>query len=152
MNICLFSCVLYIYIYCHLHIYCFLVLQLISVARYTRCFKLGSKPGWISYCTATSKLSISEGILTHIYHFSFVYIYVLNGYQVHSSLEDLCIMRVVTSNPFTKVFNIYIYIYIYIYIIIVLVAQSSLTLFYHLSLSYITPDRSFRRHLVSSQS
>ena len=45
--------------------------------------KMGSKLGWhyaswTFYCTATRKLSVSEGILTHMYHYCFVYIYPLN--------------------------------------------------------------------------
>ena len=86
---------IYIYIYCHPQTVCFVVSQLISVTRYTRCFKLGSKldwlhASWIFYCIATSKLSVSEGIFMYIYHFYFVYIYMLNGNQMLNSLEELC--------------------------------------------------------------
>ena len=57
----------------------FVVSQRIGVAKPTRYFKLGLKSGWryasrISYDTAISNLSVIEGILTHMYHFSFNYI------------------------------------------------------------------------------
>ena len=73
---------------------CFVVSQLISVARHTRLFKPVSKSGGfyasqISYRTPTNKLSVSEGIMTYMYHFSFVSIYTLNGYRVLNSLEKL---------------------------------------------------------------
>ena len=61
----------HIYIYIYIYIYpqtdCFVVLQLFSVAGHARCFKLGSKSGWL-YVSSTSYsrpiviLSVSEGI------------------------------------------------------------------------------------------
>ena len=83
-----------------------------------------------------------------MYHFCFVYIYTLNGYQVLNSFEEFCITWVETGNSFARVHRpeiqchrmsfstyiiqtqiymlclrhcflfIYIYIYIYIYICI----------------------------------
>ena len=57
----------------------------------------------IFYCTAMRKLSVSKGILTHMYHFCFVFIYTLNGYRVLNLLEEICITRVTTWNSFPKV-------------------------------------------------
>ena len=73
---------MFIYIYSHSSTDSFFVSQLISVARHARCFKLESKPDWldasrISYRTLINNPSMSEGILTHMYHCSFVYICVI---------------------------------------------------------------------------
>ena len=50
------------------------------------------------YRTATRKLGINEGILSHIYHFCFVYIYVFNGNRVLNSFDELCITWVTIGN------------------------------------------------------
>ena len=68
------------HVYCHLQTDCFVLSQLIGVVRHVRYFKLGSKPGWfygswISNWTTIGNLSVREGDLTYMYHFSFVYIY-----------------------------------------------------------------------------
>ena len=106
-----FFCPIYIYIYIYMHCHpqtnCFVISQLISMARHARCFKPGSKLGWlytsrISYRTAISNHRISEEILTHMYHF-LLFTYTLNGYQMLNSLEKLCITRVATGNSFARV-------------------------------------------------
>ena len=76
---------------------------------------------WIFYRTATRKLNVNEGILTHMYHFCFVYIYTLNSCQVLNSFEGLCIAWMATGNAFARGLNspdrsIYIYIYKYIHV------------------------------------
>ena len=63
-----------IYIYCHSQTNCFIESQHFSVARYVRCFKLGSKTGWIyvsrmSYPKAIVPLDVNPGIL-HLYLFT----------------------------------------------------------------------------------
>ena len=131
--ICVCVCV---YIYSHPRRNCFIVSKIISVARQVRWSKPGLKPSWlyasqIFYHTATNKLSVSEGILMHMYHFCFVYIYTLNDYRILNSLKELCITQVAAGNSFEEC-SIYImhvclsvcvyihvsvsYIYIYIYI------------------------------------
>ena len=82
---------IYIYIYCHPQTDCFVISQLFTVARHTRCFKPWSKlyVSRISYPWANVILNISEGIF-----FVYLFTYVLSG---------------------TGVLNSYIYIYIYIY-------------------------------------
>ena len=75
---------------------------------------LGSKPGWLY---SSNKLSVSEGILTYMYHFCFIYIYTLNGYWELNSFDELCITWVATGNSFAWLLNplwgrIYIYIYV----------------------------------------
>ena len=49
------------------------------------------------YCTATKQFSVRKGILTHMYHFCFVY-----GYQELNSLEELCITRMATANSLAR--------------------------------------------------
>ena len=76
------------------------VSQLFNFPRYARCSKQESKPSWLCASgifdrAATSKLGVSEGIFTHMYHFYSVYMYTFNGYWVLNSLEDLCITLVV---------------------------------------------------------
>ena len=69
----------HIYIYIVIHRHCFVVSQLFSVARLTRCFKPKSKSGWL-YVSQISYpriiiiiLSIHEGI----FMYSFFYIYII---------------------------------------------------------------------------
>ena len=62
---------IYIYIYCYPHTDCFIVSQIFRVAKHTRCFKLGSKPGWI-YPGCIIILKISE-----IFFLAYISIYTL---------------------------------------------------------------------------
>ena len=90
-------------IYCYPTTDYFVVSQLSNEGRHARCSKLVSEPDWlyaspICYRTTTSKFSVSEGILTHMYRFCFIYTYTLNGYLVLDSLEELFITWVATGN------------------------------------------------------
>ena len=93
---------IYIYIYCHPQTDCFIVSQLFSVARPTRCFKLRSKPWWIYVSRTSCSISIvilrvSEGIL---------YIY-LSTYMLLATKRAQFVLRAMP-----------VYIYIYVYIMI----------------------------------
>ena len=45
------------------------------------------------------KLSISDEILMHMYHFLLVYIYILNGYRVHTHIhQPIGLVRKVFAN------------------------------------------------------
>ena len=91
---------IYIYIYNNPQTECFVVSQHFSVARYVRCHRLGSKPGWlyacrISYRRAIAMITVCKGIFLNMY------IYTLTASGVINSWKELYIC-------------VYIYIYIYI--------------------------------------
>ena len=95
---------IYMYIYIYIYIYTYCHPQTDCVAKHARCFKLGSKPGWlcisrISYPRDIVILSVSEGIF-HAY----VFIYTLSATGMFNSWA-----------LHTTLIRIYPYIYIYIY-------------------------------------
>ena len=92
---------IYIYIYICIYIYhqqtgSFVVSKLFSLARHARCFKLGSKPGWlyvgwISYPRDIVIIGVSEGFFcayVKIYTQKITYIYAKG---VLISCNELCI-------------------------------------------------------------
>ena len=143
----IFQLTTYIYIYIYIQTDCFLF----SVARHTGCFKLGLNPAQLYVRLSILLLShqapyISSGITTHYVSVFACLHFVWLDTRVLNSLKELFIMRVAAIN---------IYIYIYIYLSLLLLSNCadmivSLTLFIHPQ-SFITPDRSKRLHLVSSQ-
>ena len=96
-----------IHTYCHPQTDGLVESQIICVARCTKCFKLGSKPGWhyvcrISYPSAINNLSVSE----EFYHICITFLFftcTLTCYWLFNSFEEICITRVATSNSFPRV-------------------------------------------------
>ena len=111
-------CIIYIYIYIYIvrYIYiftlidCFVVLQLFSVARHIRRFKMRSKPAQIYVRLRIMSIRrlvtyIILGIITH-YILAFVCLYfALPDTRVLNSFEELCIMRMAAINSFVRVLN-----------------------------------------------
>ena len=90
---------MYIYIYIYIYIYtdCFVLPQLFSVARHTRCCKLRLKPdllyiSQISYSWAFVILIVSEGI------FWYIFTYTISATIVLNSLEEFCIYVYVAAS------------------------------------------------------
>ena len=112
---------IYIYIYIHPHTDCFVVSQLFCVVRPARCFKLGSKSGWlyvsrIPYLRNIIVLSLREGI----FNVNFLHIRYRQP-EVFNSWEELLYFSVRNSGqnfPLKSSTHSgeHIYIYIYIYI------------------------------------